>query len=288
MANKRQRKKELQKAVARFNKKVVELTTEENKNYIPKQYDYDILKNTIKGSNEMNRVIRNLNKFNRVDLYITEAEEKITSWERNVLEEEKEIALKRMQNQLQNANKYDKDTIDTLKWNIENIKKLETLKEGNFKDAVARIHRIGVKDYELRKLIQYRENYYKALEEIENYKNFRKFKKMIDRIKDPKEFYEIIQKSSTMSDLFIYYKGNEGIVIGNFATSEEAFNYALENDYNIETEYKDYNIETKYKYVLISIDGTIVAQSDSKQTLQNMRLNSKDKRINMGKIVEND
>lgn len=233
MANKRQRKKELQKAVARFNKKVQELTTKENETYMPKQYDYDKLKKTIKGSNEMNRVIRNLNKFNKVDLYITESEEKITSWERNVLEEEREIALKRMQNQLQNANKYDKDTIDTLKWNIENIKKLETLKGANFKDTISRLHRIGSKDYELKKLIQYRENYYKALEEIQNYKNYKKFKKMLDKIKEPKEFYEFIQKSSTMSDLFIYYKGNEGIVIGNFSTSEDAFNYALENDYNI-------------------------------------------------------
>lgn len=233
MANKRQRKKELQKAVAKFNKNVDKLTTEENKTYMPNKYDYDKLKKIVKGKNEMNRLIKNFNKFNKVDLYITEADEKITTWERNVLEEEREIALKRMENQLQNANKYDKDTIDTLKWNIENIKKLETLKNRDFKDTVARLHRIGAKDYELRKLIQYRENYYTALEEIQNYKNYKKFKKMLDKIKDPKEFYEFIQKSPTMSDLFIYYKGNQGIIIGEFASSEEGFNYALENDYNI-------------------------------------------------------
>lgn len=233
MANKRQRKKELQKAVARFNEKVVELTTEENKNFIPKQYNYDELKKSIKGSNEMNRFIRNLNKFNRVDLYITEAEEKITSWERNVLEEEKEIALKRMENKLQNANKYDKDTIETLKWNIENIKKLEQLKKENFKDTVARIHRLGAKDYELKKLIQYRENYYEALKGIENYKNYKKFKQVIDRIKDPKKFFEFIQKSDVMADLFLYYKSSDGMVVGSFATSEDAFDYALEVDYNI-------------------------------------------------------
>lgn len=233
MANKRQRKKELQKAVAKFNKNIDKLTTEENKSYMPKKYDYDKLKKIVKGKNEMNRLIKNFNKFNKVDLYITEAEEKITTWERNVLEEEREIALKRMGNQLQNANKYDKDTIDTLKWNIENIKKLETLKDRNFKDTVARLHRIGAKDYELRKLIQYRENYYTALEEIQNYKNYKKFKKMLDKIKDPKEFYETIKKSKVMRELFVFYKGNNGIVIGQFASSEEAFNYALENDYNI-------------------------------------------------------
>ena len=233
MSNKRQRKKELQKAVAKFNKNIDKLTTEENKSYMPKKQNYDELKKIVKGKSEMNRLIKNFNKFNKVDLYITEADEKITSWERNVLEQEREIALKRMEHQLQNVNKYDKDTIDTLKKNIENIKNLENLKEKNFKDTVARLHKIGSRDYELKKLIQYRENYYTALEEIQNYKNYKKFKKMLDKIKDPKEFYEFIQKSPTMSDLFIYYKGNQGIIIGEFASSEEGFNYALENDYNI-------------------------------------------------------
>ena len=105
MANKRQRKKELQKAVAKFNKNIDKLTTEENKSYIPKKQNYDELKKIVKGKSEMNRLIKNFNKFNKVDLYITEADEKITSWERNVLEQEREIALKRMEHQLQNVNK---------------------------------------------------------------------------------------------------------------------------------------------------------------------------------------
>ena len=224
----------LSKAVTKFNKKLNELRTKENEDYLPREYNYLELKDRIKGKNEIQRVIKNLKNFNNADLYITESEEKITAWEHNVLEQERKIALRRMQNKLdKNASRYDQDTIDSLKWNIENLKNFNKLKDRDFRDAVERIHKIGVKDYDLKKLITYRENYYAALQEIQNYKNYVKFKNRIDRIKDPQAFYDFIQKSETMKNLFVFYKGGDGLVLGAFSTNEDAFDYALEEDYNM-------------------------------------------------------
>lgn len=225
----------LGKAVAKFNRTINELKSEENKSYFPEEFNYKELKENIKSRNELNRYIKNLRLFNEdtSQIYITESDEKLTLWERNVIEQERKIAINRMTRALNKVNKYDKDTIDTLKSNISNLKNFENLKNLDFKDTLKRIHRLGSKDYELIRAERYRQNYYKALEQISNYQNFEKFKKRLDRFKNPISFYNFIQKSEIMKDLFVYYKGGEGLVIGAFSNDEEAFNYALENDYEM-------------------------------------------------------
>lgn len=199
----------LGKAVVQFNKTINELKTEENKSYLPDEINYKELKEQIVGKAELDRYIKNLRSFKKenAEVYLTEGEEKITIWEKNVLNQERKIATRRIEKALQNANKYDKSTIDTLKYNLENMKQLETSTKEDFKDIVARIHKLGRKDYELKRAIQYRENYYQALQNsgVTNYKNYVKFKNRIDRIKDPKKFFEFIQKSDIMADLFVKY-----------------------------------------------------------------------------------
>lgn len=228
----------LGKAVAKFNRTINELKTEENKSYLPQEYEYSKLKEKIVSKTELDRYIKNLRDFKKenADVYITEAEEKITVWERNVLEQERKTAIRRMSSKLKKVPQYDKEQRETLKSNIANLKNLEKLTKEDFKDTIKRIHNIGAKDYDLRRAIQYRENYYKALESISNYENYEKFKKRLDRFKNPLNFYKFIQKSEVMKDLFVYYKGGQGLVIGAFASDEEAFDYALENDYGIKLE----------------------------------------------------
>lgn len=228
----------LGKAVAKFNRTINELKTEENKSYFPEEFKYKDLKEKIVSKTELDRYIKNLRNFKKEnsEIYLTESGEKLTIWERNVLEQERKIAIRRMSNKLKKVSEYDKETRITLKSNILNLKNLEKLTKENFKDTVKRIHNIGTKDYDLRKAEQYRENYYKALESISNYENYKKFKKRLDRFKNPINFYNFIQKSEIMKDLFVYYKGGQGLVIGAFSTDEEAFDYALENDYNIKLE----------------------------------------------------
>ena len=205
----------LSKAVAQFNQTINELKTVENKTYLPNEIVYKDVREKIVGKNELDRYIKNLRNFKKenADVYITESGEKLTKWERKVLEEERKIAINRMTKKLEKVNPYDKDTRISLTSNIENLKKLENLKKSDFKDLVARIHNIGVRDYDLRRAIQYRENYYHALEGISHYENYVKFKNRIDRIHDPIKFFKFIEKSDIMKDLFTYYKGGKGLVI---------------------------------------------------------------------------
>ena len=94
--------------------------------------------------------------------------------------------------------------------------------------------RFAETDREMKMAIQYRENYEKALDEISGFKNYEKLKNVLDNIKNPIEFFNFIQKSDVMSDLFLWYD-DEGSSLnyGGFVNNEEAFDFALENDFNI-------------------------------------------------------
>lgn len=284
----------LGKAVAKFNRTINELKQEENKLYLPNEINYQEFSKRITTKEEFERQINNLKSFSKSDdeIYETTAGEELTFWEREILEDESKRAIRRMKNDLsRNVNKYDKDTIDTLKSNIKTIKELEHLKGRDFVDAVKKIHRLGAKDYNYRRALQYRENFMKAYENLSNYQNYEKFKKRLERFKNPINFYKFIQKSEYFKDLFIRYIPGKGVVVttGDFDTDEEGFNYALENDYNMNLEEnKPKTTNHDYKYSLISKDGVVISQSDSKQTLKNIALKSNDISIANGWIRENE
>lgn len=228
----------LGKAVAKFNRTINELKTEENKTYFPEQIEYSKIKKKIIGKSELDRYIVNLRKFGaeNAQKYLTKAGEEITLWEKDVLKQEKSIALRRMNKELKTASPFDREKIETLQANISSLKNFEKLTGETFTRIRKRIHNIGASDYNLRKAEQYRQNYYDALEGITHFKNYAKFKNKLDKFKNPLNFFKFIQKSETMKDLFLYYQGGEGLTIGAFATTEEAFDYALENDYNMKVE----------------------------------------------------
>lgn len=275
----------LGKAVAKFNRTINKLKTEENKVNLPETIDYREISERIVTKNELDRYVKNLRSFTESEaqeIYETEAGENITYWERNILENERKEAIKRMSLDLKkNVNQYDKDTIDTLKYNIKVMKNLETLTKNDFKDAVRKIHRLGASDYAYRRALQFRENFYIAFESISNYQYYDKFKKRLDRYKDPFKFYEFTRKSEFFKDIFKTYVLGKGIVyvVGNFDSGEEAFNYALENDYEI---------ELKYKYSLISENGTILAEGDNKAKLNDLIKKSTDNKFKNVKIVVNE
>ena len=166
----------LGKAVAKFNRTINKLKAEENKVILPETIDYKEISERIVTKNELDRYIKNLRSFSESDaeeIYETKSGENLTFWERNILEEERKQAIKRMNFDLkQNANIYDKDTIETINYNIKVMKNLENLTKSDFKDAVRKIHRLGATDYKYRQALQFRENFYKALESLENYRYY--------------------------------------------------------------------------------------------------------------------
>ena len=277
----------LGKAVASFNRKINELKTEENKTYLPEIIEYKDISERIVTKKELDRYIKNLRSFKKSDIediYETKAGEKITFWERDILEEERKIAIERMEKDLKyNVNKYDRDTIDFLVSNISKMKKLEdtTNEKGDFKDLVKKIHTLGKTDYNYRKYLIYRENLLKALEETKNYRYHDKLIKKLNSIRNPIKFYEFTRQSEYLKDFFVNYESGVGVTItaGNFSKDEDAFNYMLEQ----------LGIDMNYKYSLIGQDGSILGESDNKQKLiEIIRRNKNNDRFKNAQITVNE
>lgn len=232
----------LGKAVAKFNRTIRELEKEGTRDYLPETLVYTDVKNMHVTKSELDKYIKNLRNFSEENAteVIYESGQSRTKWESDLLEEERQIALRRMRAKLGRVNKYDKKAREQLEFTIKNLTSLEKISDNyDFKDTVRRIHRIGVRDYDMRRAIQFRENYYKALEQVSNYKHYEEFKKRLDRFTNPLNFFKFIQKSEVLAELFLYYKRGAGLVVGNYATNEDAFNDGLlQLGFKIEEEIK--------------------------------------------------
>ena len=83
----------LGKAISNFNKKINELQAEENKLYLPNIIEYKEAKENITTRSELNRLINSLRRFQKQgaeELYVTQAGEEITKWERKELRNSKQ------------------------------------------------------------------------------------------------------------------------------------------------------------------------------------------------------
>lgn len=95
----------LGRAVSDFNKRINELQQEENKLYLPTPLSYSATKENITTRQELNRLINSLKRFQKEDagdLYITEAGEQLTKWEKQELNKQQRIASRRLNKELQN------------------------------------------------------------------------------------------------------------------------------------------------------------------------------------------
>ena len=93
----------LGKAISNFNKKINKLQQEENKLYLPNIIEYKEAKENITTRAELNRLINSLRRFQREsaeDLYVTQAGEEITKWERRELGIQSRIAQTRLKKEL--------------------------------------------------------------------------------------------------------------------------------------------------------------------------------------------
>ena len=83
----------LGKAVSQFNNKINELQREENKLYLPVTISYEKAIGEITTRAELNRFINSLRRFQKEgaeSLYITQAGEEMTKWERRELRNSKQ------------------------------------------------------------------------------------------------------------------------------------------------------------------------------------------------------
>ena len=229
----------LAKAINKFNKQVNELQAE-GINYVPDVKNYQSLKNDIYTRKELNRLINSLKKFNietakKVEL---ESGKELTSWEYREIKLARNRARRYLEGKLeiqQRNNPYEKFGLDTkevatTKQTIASLNKLERTKDTfEANRLIRRIKGLGRYDSEMKRAAVFRENYMEALEQMSNYSNYDLLKEKLDSIKNPEQFYELIQKSPTLSDLFEYYNDNpESQTVAGFDNNQEAFNRALQ------------------------------------------------------------
>lgn len=236
----------LGKAVADFNRRIKEVQTVENTLYLPMPEKYSTLRDNIATRKEFNRVINMLKSFSQEgaeEIIENNFGDKITKWQYNLAKKGIDKGIEELTEQLKSFQKtkkekpYKSDEEREVEDRLNNLKKFNTVKGYNFRRLVRRGLRLNEVDREMKLAIQYRENYETALDEISGFKNYDKFKKLLDNIRNPIEFFNFIQRSDIMSDLFLWYD-DDGSTLkqGGFASNEDAFDFALENDFNIKIE----------------------------------------------------
>lgn len=227
----------LSRAVNKYNKQVNELQAK-GIDYLPEVKSYQSIKDNIYTRKELNRTINSLKKFSietakKVEL---ESGAEMTAWEYKELRLSRNRARRYLEGKLEQQErdnpyaKYGIDTkeIETTRATINSLNKLEGAKGFELERLMQRIKNLGSYDVEMKRATNYKENYMKALEQMSNYDNYDLLKAKLDSIKNPEDFYEYINQSTTLSDLFNYYETSpDSQTYGGFSNNQEAFNYAL-------------------------------------------------------------
>lgn len=225
----------LGQAVSRFNKIINELDTDE-RDFLPDLKDYKDIKEHITSRKELNRVINSLRRVNTENLLntkILESGEEISKWEYQELNKARRRAFRNLELEKESILK-DRPSIGMGDERLSEIRAIEQsfidLENRTGKDLKrlkSRIFSVGRSDYKLSKDELFRKNFYVALEGISNFQNYDVLKKELDKIKNPTKFYEFVNKSPVLMDLFLWYKESDSLFYGGFNDNEEAFNSTL-------------------------------------------------------------
>ena len=225
----------LGQAVSRFNKIINELEVDE-RDYLPELRDYKEIKEHITSRKELNRIIKSLRRANIENLLATksfDSGEEISKWEFQELNKAKRRAFRNLEKERESI-LTNRPSIGMGDERLSEIKAIETSfnelheKTGSdLKRVIDRIFSVGRSDYKLSKDKLFMDNFYKALEGVSNYQNYKILKDELDKIKNPTKFYEFVNKSPVLMDLFLWYKESDSLFYGGFSDNEEAFNSTL-------------------------------------------------------------
>lgn len=228
----------LGRAVAQFNRKIRKIQTEENKMYLPAFERYEWQKENIKTRQEFNRVINMLKSFSKEgaeELIESPSGEKITKWENRLARRGIKRGIETLTEELKYYDEqrtikpYQSQKERQKRAELRNLKKFDSLKGYEFNRLKRRGLRWNELDRDYKKAESYRQNYYQAIEQLKNFENYDVLKNKLDSFKNPQDFYEYIQQSEVLSDIFMWYDNEAGtFVYSGFASNEDAFNHALE------------------------------------------------------------
>lgn len=225
----------LGRAVADFNRKV-EAAEVEGSDLIPLMKNYEALKDQIVSRKELNRIVKSLKRAtndNLTEVYEFPSGEVVTQWERKEIQYAKRRALINLDRERQTLLQEN----ESIGMGYERLSEINAIEKSfntlgtrtgmDFKRVLKRILSIGRSDYKLSKDIQFRENFYKALEDISNFSNYGSLIKQLNKIKNPSKFVEYVKKSPVLMDIFLWYKDSDVTVYGGFSNNEEAFDSTL-------------------------------------------------------------
>lgn len=225
----------LGQAVSRFNK-IINKLEKENVTYLPELQNYKEIKNKITSRKELNRIIKALKRADEENLLkkkYFDSGEAVSSWEFSEINKAKRRAFRNLAIERENILS-SRQSIGMGDERLSEIRAIENsfltlpYRTGSdLKRVINRIFSVGRSDYRLSKDEMFRKNFYKALEGISNFQNYEILKKELDKIKNPTRFYEYVNKSPVLMDLFLWYKESDSLFYGSFSNNEEAFNSAL-------------------------------------------------------------
>lgn len=197
----------LGKAIANFNKKVNRLN-QEQKLYLPSEYDYQTEKARITTRKELNRFIKSLSNFMKEgseQLVFLDSGVPITEWEEKELNRNMLTATKRLEKEISGINRaefpFETQQESTAKAYIKSMSNWKNLKGKDLERMKIRLRFFGSADVEMRKAILYREHYLKEMEKYKNFQNYDLLLEKMESIKNPLEFYNHIKDNMLVSDL---------------------------------------------------------------------------------------
>lgn len=252
----------LQKATREFNKRINLLEKYDLVDYkLPQKKTYRDLKSQILTREQLHQTIKGLNEFQKgkaIDEITLASGESISRWQMEQIQSLQPQAIAKIEAQIIKEKQLSEsrvgykgisnEKIDRLESTLEALKTYDWKSGEDLKRAIARIEKIGSKDYELRKAQTFRDNFMKTFEAgLSGYENYDLFKQKLESIKDPRDFYDYISQSEFLMDSFVLYdskaksmskasktNANNGYDYSAYGSNEEAFNNALKEVYNLD------------------------------------------------------
>lgn len=243
---------QLGKAVKQFNRKILELETDENQAFLPDMQNYKEMKESIKTRQELNRYIKSLNRFKKessqkiIDL---ESGERLTVWEQREIQKMANRALTQVNKEIAEQEKPTESgyslaqmgslEVNRLKKQAENIKAWQSKTQSSFRRNIESIKNLGRLDYDYRKAEIYLQNYKDVMSKYSSYDNYEIFEKFINKYKNPISFWNRVKNHEVLKDLT--YQSEQ-----NYTQAE--FNEFLINDLGIDPKkLKKIDVEEKRK-----------------------------------------
>lgn len=222
----------LGRAVSDFNKKINELNAVEKKLYLPDLVDYKVAKEEILTRQDLNRMINSLRRFKEEgaeELYVTQAGEKMTKWERKELGIASRVAQRRLQAELkelqaQEQTKYmGSGRTSAIKGSIAKLKQIETKKGKEYKEY---IKQMGKASYNFSRLEKFRETTLYNLKILsQTNEEFQPVYDYLKKVTNPEDFYDNFKDNEALNDFYVWYKSPESYA--GFNESQELADYIL-------------------------------------------------------------